>query len=79
MAESAKKYIPGSNLEKMSPDGKAKREHFFSAEFSQSLVDNLNRNVLLEESMRRKLTDEEQKRLDELNEKRKKLEGESQD
>ncbi len=48
----------------MSPEGRARSERFFSDEFAQSLVDNLNRNVLLEESRRRKLNKEEQKALD---------------
>jgi hypothetical protein len=77
MGKSARKYTPGSNLAKMSPEGRARRERFFSPEFSQSLVDNLNRNVLLEESRRRKLTEDEQQRLDELIEKLKKAEAES--
>jgi hypothetical protein len=65
MAESAKKRIPGSNLAKMSPEKRAKVESFRS-NLGQKLVDNLNRNVLLEESKMRKLTKEEQKALDEL-------------
>ncbi len=66
MEGSAKKSTRVSNLEKMSPEGKAKAKFFLSDEFGQMLVDNLNRNVLLEESKRRSLTDEEQKKLDAL-------------
>ena len=77
MAGSAKKYTPGSNLAKMSPEQRAKVEAF-RKNLGQRLVDNLNRNVLLEEAERRPLTEEEQRRLDELNEKRKKLEADSQ-
>ena len=77
MAESAKKYTPGSNLAKMSPEQRGKVEAF-RKDLGQRLVDNLNRNVLLEEAERRPLTEEEQRRLDELNEKRKKLEADSQ-
>jgi len=65
MAESAKKYTPGSNLAKLSPEKRAKVEAF-RRDLGQRLVDNLNRNVLLEESRRRKLNEEEQKALDEL-------------
>ncbi len=78
MAESAKKYTPGSNLAKMSHEQRAKVEAF-RKNLGQRLADNLNRNVLMEEAERRPLTEAEQKRLDELNEKRKKLEADSQE
>jgi hypothetical protein len=70
MEESAKKYIPGSNLAKMSPEKRAKLAAW-DAELGQLLVDNLNRNVLLEEAERRPLTQEEQEKLDALMAKRK--------
>jgi len=52
-------------LAKLSPEKRAKVEAF-RRDLGQRLVDNLNRNVLLEESRRRKLNEEEQKALDEL-------------
>lgn len=78
MAESAKKRIPGSNLANMSPEGRKKVEEV-DAFLDKYLVDNLTRNVLLEEAERRPLTEAEQKRLDELNEKWKKLEADSRE
>jgi len=66
MGKLARKYTPGSNLAAMSPEERAKWDAFVSDEFGQLLVDNLNRNVLLEEAERRPLTESEQKRLAEL-------------
>ena len=65
MGKLARKYTPGSNLAAMSPEKRAKLEEL-DATLGQLLVDNLNRNVLLEEAERRPLTESEQKRLAEL-------------
>jgi len=65
MGKLARKYTPGSNLAAMSPEKRAKLEEL-DATLGQLLVDNLKRNVLLEEAKRRPLTESEQKRLAEL-------------
>ncbi len=73
MGKSARKYTPGSNTASMSPERRAKSERFHAS--LKYAADYLNRNVLLEESQRRPLTEAEQKRLDELIEKLKKVEA----
>jgi hypothetical protein len=73
MAESAKKFTPGSNLAKMSPEELADL-----AKLDESLkyaADYLNRNMLLEEAEFRPLTAAEQKLLDEVTEKLNKFEA----
>ena len=73
MEESAKKFIPGSNLAKMSPEGRKK-----SAQLKESLkyaADYLNRNMLINEAKKRPLTEKEQKLLDEVTEKLNKFEA----
>ncbi len=71
MEESAKKYTPGSNRASMTPE-RAKSDAFHAS--MKYAADYLNRNVLLEQAERRPLTEAEQKRLDELIEKLKKVE-----
>jgi hypothetical protein len=73
MEESAKKYTPGSNLAKMSPE-----ELAALARLDESLkyaADYLKRNVLREEAEFRPLTEAEQKLLDEVTEKLNKFEA----
>ena len=73
MGKSAKKYTPGSNRASMSPEERVKSDEFHAS--MKYAADYLNRNVLLEEAERRPLSEAEQRRLDELIEKLKKVEA----
>ncbi len=73
MEKSARKYTPGSNLASMTPEERAEVEEFHAS--VKYAADYLNRSVLLDMAQRRPLTEAEQKRLDELIEKLKKVEA----
>jgi hypothetical protein len=63
MEESAKKFIPGSNLAKMSPEKRAKLAEF-DAELGQLLVDNLKRGIEEDEEEWKQLMEAKQKKKD---------------
>jgi hypothetical protein len=64
MEESAKKSTRVSNLEKMSPEKRAKWDAFVSDEFGQLLVDNLKRGIEENDEKWKRLMEGEQRKKD---------------